>query len=100
MSGIVGPSDKCVNVRGPGICERPVHMPTIGAERTQAVAERILADYPATQGLQLTRWQIQQLWRLDVTECDAVVKTPVEARFLRESRDGAFVRTERTGGFD
>lgn len=75
-------------------------MPTIGAERTQAVAERILADYPATQGLQLTRWQIQQLWRLDVTECDAVVKTLVEARFLRESRDGAFVRTERTGGFD
>ena len=75
-------------------------MPTIGAERTQAVAERILAEYRATQGLQLTLWQTQQLWRLDVTECDAVVKTPVEARFLRESRDGAFVRTERTGGFD
>jgi len=75
-------------------------MPTIGAERTRAVAERILAEYRAPQGLKLTRWQTQQLWRLDVTECDAVVKTLVEARFLRESRDGAFVRTERTGGFD
>ena len=75
-------------------------MPTIGAERTRAVAERILAEYRAPQSLKLTRWQTQQLWRLDVTECDAVVKTLVEARFLGESRDGAFVRTERTGGFD
>ena len=69
-------------------------MRTIGAERTQAVAERILAEYRATQGLQLTRWQIQQLWRLDANECDAVVKTLVDARLLRESRDGAFVRAE------
>lgn len=69
-------------------------MPTIGAERTRAVGERILAEYRATQGLQLTRWQIQQLWRLDANECDAVVKTLVDARLLRESRDGAFVRAE------
>jgi hypothetical protein len=69
-------------------------MPTMGAERARAVAERILAEYKTTEGLQLTRWQIQQLWRLDATECDAVVKTLVDARFLRESRDGAFVRSE------
>jgi hypothetical protein len=61
-------------------------LPTIGAERTRAVAERILAEYQTTQGLHLTRWQIQQLWRLDVTECDAVVKTLADARFLREGR--------------
>lgn len=69
-------------------------MLTMGAERTRAVAERILAEYRTTQGLQLTRWQIQQLWRLDATECEAVVNTLVDARFLRESRDGAFVRVE------
>ena len=67
-------------------------MPTIGAERTRAVAERILAEYRATQGLQLTRWQIQQLWRLDVAECDAVLQALVLDRgFLRLSPDGAFV---------
>jgi hypothetical protein len=69
-------------------------MPMMAAERTRAVAERILAEYRTTEGLQLTRWQIQQLWRLDVTECDAVVKSLVDARFLRESRDGAFLRAE------
>ena len=69
-------------------------MPMMAAERTRAIAERILAEYRTTEGLQLTRWQIQQLWRLDVTECDAVVKSLVDARFLRESRDGAFVRAE------
>ena len=69
-------------------------MLTMGAERTRAVAERILAEYRATEDLQLTRWQIQQLWRLDATECEAVVNTLVDARFLRESREGAFVRAE------
>jgi hypothetical protein len=32
--------------------------------------------------------------RLDATECEAVVNTLVDARFLRESREGAFVRAE------
>jgi hypothetical protein len=71
-----------------------ITLPMMAAERTRAVAERILTEYRTTEGLQLTRWQIQQLWRLDVTECDAVVKTLLDARFLRESRDGAFVRAE------
>ena len=67
-------------------------MPTMGAERTRAVAERILMEYRTTEGLQLTRWQIQQLWRLDVAECDAVLMALVlDSGFLRVSRDGAFV---------
>jgi len=69
-------------------------MLTMGPERTRAVAERILAEYRATEDLQLTRWQIQQLWRLDPTECETVVNTLVDARYLRESRDGAFVRAD------
>jgi len=69
-------------------------MLTMAAERTRAVAERILAEYRATEDLRLTRWQIQQLWRLDATECEAVVNTLVDARFLRESREGAFVRAD------
>ena len=67
-------------------------MPTTLAERTRILAERILAEYQKSQDLQLTRWQIQQLWRLDVAECDAVLQALVlESGFLRLSRDGAFV---------
>jgi hypothetical protein len=67
-------------------------MPPTLPERTRALAERILAEYQKIQDLQLTRWQIQQLWRLDVAECDAVLKALVlDSGFLRVSRDGAFV---------
>jgi hypothetical protein len=67
-------------------------MPTTLAERTLILAERILAEYQENQDLQLTRWQSQQLWRLDVAECDAVLQALVLDRgFLRLSRDGAFV---------
>jgi hypothetical protein len=67
-------------------------MPTILAERTRTLAERILAEYEKSQDLQLTRWQIQQLWRLDVVECDAVLQALVlDSGSLRLSRDGGFV---------
>jgi hypothetical protein len=67
-------------------------MPTILAERTRTLAEQILAEYQRNQDLQLTRWQIQQLWRLDVAECDAVLQALVlEGGFLRLGRDGQFV---------
>jgi hypothetical protein len=67
-------------------------MPTLLAEPTRTLAERILAEYQENPDLQLTRWQIQQLWRLDVAECDAVLQALVLDRgFLRLGRDGAFV---------
>jgi hypothetical protein len=67
-------------------------MPTILAERTRTLAERILAEYQENPDLQLTRWQIQQLWRLDVAECNAVLQALVlDSGFLRLGRDGAFI---------
>ena len=67
-------------------------MATIPPERTRTLAERILAEYEKSQDLQLTRWQIQQLWRLDVVECDAVLQALVlDSDSLRLSRDGVFV---------
>jgi len=67
-------------------------MPTRLAERTRTLAERILAEYQKSEDLQLTRWQIQELWRLDVVECDAVLQALVlDSGFLHLSRDGAFV---------
>ena len=67
-------------------------MPTTLAEPTRTLAERILAEYQEHQDLQLTRWQIQQLWRLDVAECDAVLQALVlDGGFLSLGRDGAFI---------
>jgi hypothetical protein len=63
---------------------------TTMAERTQALTERILAEYRASPGLHLTRWQIQQIWRLDIAECDAVLQVLVlESGFLRLTPEGA-----------
>ena len=84
-------------------CTLPDVPPTL-TERTRALAERILAEYRKSQDLQLTRWQIQELWRLDVAECDAVLQTLVlDLGFLGLTRDGAFVlkslmERTRTGG--
>jgi hypothetical protein len=67
-------------------------MPQTFTERTRALAERILAEFRKNQDLQLTRWQIQELWRLDVAECDAVLQALVlDSGFLALTRDGAFV---------
>jgi len=67
-------------------------MPTTMAEPTRTLAERILAEYRENPDLQLTRWQIQQLWRLDVAECDAVLQALVlDGGFLSLGRDGAFI---------
>ena len=67
-------------------------MPQTLTERTRALAERILAEFRKSQDLQLTRWQIQELWRLDVAECDAVLQALVlDSGFLALTRDGAFV---------
>jgi len=66
-------------------------MPATLTERTRALAERILAQYRKSQDLQLTRWQIQEMWRLDVAECDAVLQALVlDSGFLGLTRDGAF----------
>jgi hypothetical protein len=57
---------------------------------------RIRGEFLEMPGLRLTRQQAQRLWRLDQTACDAVLGALVEARFLAQTRDGAFVRDEGT----
>ena len=47
-------------------------------------------------GLRLTAQQAQRLWRLDETGCDAVLGARVDAHFLSKTRDGAFVRHDRS----
>ena len=42
-------------------------------------------------GLRLTAAQAQRLWGLGKPECESVMHKLVDSRFLRRTRDGAFV---------
>ncbi len=42
-------------------------------------------------GLCLTAAQAQRLWGLSKPECESVMHTLVDSRFLRRTRDGSFV---------
>ena len=52
----------------------------------------IRAEYYEIPGLHLTRPQVQRLWNLDATMCDAVLQALEAARFLRRTRAGAYVK--------
>ncbi|MBI2833002.1 MAG: hypothetical protein HYX76_01075 [Acidobacteria bacterium] len=45
-------------------------------------------------GLCVTVPQAQRLWGLDRVLCEAVLLALVDARFLRQMRDGRFVRID------
>ena len=52
----------------------------------------IRAEYHEMPGLHLTKPQVQQLWNLDATMCDAVLEALETARYLRRSHTGAYVK--------
>jgi DNA-binding IclR family transcriptional regulator len=62
--------------------------------RTDDVLRRIQGEFVEMPGLRLTAAQAQRLWGLDRTKCDELLKTLVKARFLSQTRDGAFIRTD------
>jgi hypothetical protein len=62
--------------------------------RIDEVLQRIQGEYDEMPGLRLTPAQAQRLWGLERDVCDALLAALVDARFLVQTRDGAFVRTE------
>lgn len=54
----------------------------------------IRAEYVEIPGLSLTRAQMQRLWGLDAVLCEALVAALIEVRFLRCTRQDAYVRVE------
>lgn len=54
----------------------------------------VRAEYLEIPGLHLTRTQVQRLWGLDETTRDELLDALVEARFLRETPDGGYVRAD------
>jgi hypothetical protein len=62
--------------------------------RIDDVLQRIQGEYVEMPGLRLTPAQAQRLWGLERDVCDALLGALVDAKFLAQTRDGAYVRLE------
>jgi hypothetical protein len=62
--------------------------------RIEDVLQRIQGEYVEMPGLRLTPAQAQRLWGLDRPTCEQLLRVLVKDKFLSETRDGSFVRTE------
>lgn len=58
------------------------------------VLQRIQGEFVEMPGLRLTAAQAQRLWGLDREFCNKLLSSLVDAKFLEQTRDGAFVRLE------
>lgn len=55
---------------------------------------RVRSEYLEMPGLHLTLDQARLLWHLDPQTCSAVLDALLEARFLRRTERGAYVRAD------
>lgn len=62
--------------------------------RIDDVLQRIRGEYLEMPGLRLTVAQAQRLWGLDRSVCGALLAALVDAKFLSQTRDGAFIRAD------
>ena len=62
--------------------------------RIDEVLQRIQGEFVEMPGLRLTPAQAQRLWGLERDICDALLGALVDAKFLSQTRDGAFVRQD------
>ena len=54
----------------------------------------IRAEYLEFPGMHLTKRQVQRLWGLDALVCESLLDTLVDTRFLRRTRNDAYVRAD------
>ena len=62
--------------------------------RIDDVIQRIQGEYVEMPGLRLTPAQAQRLWGLERDVCNALLGALVDAKFLAQTRDGAYIRLE------
>ena len=55
---------------------------------------RVRGEYIEMPGLRLTVAQAQRLWGLDRAACDMLLGALVDSKFLFQTRDGAFMRSD------
>ena len=58
---------------------------------SENLLQRIQGEYLEMPGLRLTPLQAQRLWGLTRHECESLLHTLLDSRFLRRTRDGSFV---------
>jgi hypothetical protein len=52
------------------------------------------SEYLEIPGLHLTKPQVQRLWGLDPNWCDALLDALIDAKFLRRTGAGQYVRAD------
>src|SRR5215212_11191080 len=62
--------------------------------RIDEVLQRIQGEFLEMPGLRLTPAQAQRLWGLERDVCDALLGALVDAKFLSQTRDGAYIRLD------
>ncbi len=62
--------------------------------RLEQMLQRIQGEFAEMPGLRLTAPQARRLWGLDQEVCGGLLRALVEAGFLVQTQDGAFVRRE------
>ena len=58
------------------------------------VLQRVQGEFLEMPGLRLTEPQARRLWGLDAASCGALLGALIDAKFLFQTRDGAFMRAE------
>ena len=58
------------------------------------VVSRVRSEYTEMPGLCLTPAQAERLWGIDAVATRSVIQTLVEAKFLRQTPNGAFARAD------
>jgi hypothetical protein len=58
----------------------------------EVLRRRIQAEYREMPGLKLTLWQAGRLWNEPYAVCQAALASLVRSGFLREAKDGHFLR--------
>jgi hypothetical protein len=54
----------------------------------------VRAEFLEVPGLRLTKDQVRRLWGLDPLTCEALLAALVDVRFLRRTRQDAYVRAD------
>jgi hypothetical protein len=62
--------------------------------RIDDVLQRIQGEFIEMPGLRLTPAQAQRLWGLDRSVCDQLLDALVQKKFLSQTRDGSFIKTD------
>jgi hypothetical protein len=66
------------------------------SQASPSLLGRIRAEYWEMPGLKLTSAQARRLWGLDRESCDSLLNDLIGAGFLARTRDGSFVRSDRS----